>query len=50
MRYYLGKLEYKWIHAETDMEQILVQRELGSELFKTVEDNKWSWLLMRSIL
>lgn len=48
MRYYLGQCEYKWSHAETDMEKIWVRRELGEELFKTVEANNWSWVLMRS--
>jgi hypothetical protein len=48
MRYYLGQLEYKWSHVQTDMEQLWVRRELGDELFKTVEANGWCWVLMRS--
>lgn len=48
MRFYLGQLEYKWSHANTPMEQLWVQRELGDELFKTVEANNWTWVLMRS--
>jgi len=30
------------------MEKIWVRRELGEELFKTVEENCWCWVLMRS--
>jgi hypothetical protein len=48
MRYYLGQCEYKWSHAQTHMEKIWVQRELGDELFKTVESNGWRWTLIRS--
>lgn len=48
MRYYLGQCEYKWTHAETDMEYIWVRRELGEELTETVESNNWTWVLMRS--
>lgn len=48
MRFYLGQLEYKWSHVNTEMEKIWVQRELGTELYKTVEANNWIWVLMRS--
>lgn len=48
MRYYLGQCEYKWSHAKTDMENLWVRRELGDELYKTVESNGWTWTLMRS--
>lgn len=48
MRYYLGQCEYKWSHARTDMEQLWVRRELGNELFETVESNGWQWQLIRS--
>lgn len=48
MRYYLGQTEYKWSHAHTDMEKLWVRRELGEELFKTIEANNWCWILLRS--
>ena len=48
MRYYLGQCEYKWTHAKTDMEKLWVRRELGEELFKTVESNGWEWTLFRT--
>jgi len=48
MRYYLGSCEYKWTHARTDMEQMWVMRELGQDLFRTVESNGWTWTLLRS--
>ncbi len=48
MRYYLGQCEYKWTHVETEMEQLWIRRELGEELFKTVESNNWNWVLQRS--
>ena len=48
MRYYLGTCEYKWKHADSRMEQIWIQRELGDELYKTVESNNWEWKLQRS--
>lgn len=48
MRYYLGTCEYKWTHAHTDMEHIWIRRELGDELYKTVEENNWEWKLLRS--
>jgi len=48
MRYYLGQCEYKWTHANTDMEHIWIRRELGNDLYKTVESNNWEWCLLRS--
>jgi len=48
MRYYLGSCEYKWKHADTHMEPIWIMRELGTELYKTIEDNNWEWKLLRS--
>ena len=48
MRYYLSSCEYKWTHAETSMEQIWIMRELGDELYKTIESNNWEWKLFRS--
>ena len=30
------------------MEQLWVRRELGDELFKTVESNNWEWVLLRT--
>ena len=48
MRYYLGQCEYKWSHAKTHMEYIWVRRELGEELTKIVEQNDWTWTLMRT--
>ena len=48
MRYYLGQCEYKWNHAHKPMEHIWIRRELGEELYKTVETNNWEWHLLRS--
>jgi hypothetical protein len=48
MRYYLGSCEHKWTHAKTSMEQMWVMRELGEELYKTIESNGWEWTLLRS--
>lgn len=48
MRYYAGMCEYKWSHSKTDMEKLWVRRELGDDLFKTVESNGWEWILLRS--
>lgn len=48
MRYYLGSCEYKWTHARTDMESMWIMREVGTELFKTVESNNWKWVWLRS--
>ena len=48
MKYFLGQCEYKWTHANSRMEQIWIQRELGDELYKTVESNNWEWKLQRS--
>ena len=48
MRYYLGQCEYKWAHAESNLEKIWVRRELGDELFKTVESYGWCWILFRT--
>ena len=48
MRYFLGQCEYKWTHSDSRMEQIWIQRELGDELYKTVESNNWEWKLQRS--
>ena len=48
MRYYLASCEYKWTHAHTAMEHIWIRRELGDELYKTVESKGWEWKLLRS--
>lgn len=48
MKVYLGRCEYKWTHANTSMEQMWVMREIGSEIYKHVEENNWSWVLQRS--
>ena len=48
MRYFLGSCNYKWTHAKTDLEKLWVRREIGEELFKTVESNDWTWILLRS--
>jgi hypothetical protein len=48
MRYYLDSCEYKWTHAHTDMEHIWIRRELGEDLYKTIESNNWEWKLLRS--
>ena len=48
MRYYIGTCNYKWSHARTAMEKIWVQREVGDDLYKTVEQNNWTWILLRS--
>ena len=48
MRYYLASCEYKWTHAKTKMEHMWIMRELGTELYKTIETNNWQWKLIRS--
>jgi hypothetical protein len=48
MRYYLSTCEYKWKHADTDMEQIWIRRELGDEIYKLIEERNWQWKLLRS--
>ena len=48
MRYYLKSCEYKWTHTHTSMEQIWIMRELGDELYKTIESNNWELVLLRS--
>ena len=48
MRYYLGSFNCKWTHAETNMEQIWIRRELGDDLYRTVEENNWEWTILRS--
>ena len=48
MRYYLAQCEYKWTHVDTDMETLWVRRELGDELYKTVETNGWDLQLLRT--
>lgn len=48
MRFYLGTCEYKWTHADSSMEHIWIRRELGDDLYLTVEKNGWDWILLRS--
>ena len=48
MRYYLGQCEYKWTHANTNIEHLWIRRELGDELYKIVESNNWDWHLLRT--
>ena len=47
-RFYLGQCEYKWTHAHRQIEMLWIRRELGDELFKTIESNNWTWKLQRS--
>ena len=48
MRYYLSSCDYKWTHANSNMEHLWIRRELGEELYKTIESNNWEWKLLRS--
>jgi len=48
MRYFLSSCEYKWTHTYTAMEQVWIMREVGEEIYKTVESNNWGWKLLRS--
>ncbi len=48
MRYYLGSCEYKWKHAETDLEPVWIQREVTVEVYKIIEENDWEWVWLRS--
>ena len=48
MELYLGSCEYKWTHKNTSMEQLWIRRELGEDLYKTVEENNCEWKLLRS--
>ena len=48
MRYYLGQCEYKWSHRGTNLEQLWVRREVGEELYHTIESKAWNWRLIRS--
>jgi hypothetical protein len=48
MRYYLGQCGYKWTHAHTQIEMLWIRRELGDELYKTIESNNWTWKLQHS--
>jgi hypothetical protein len=48
MRYYLGSCEYKWKHAETELEPIWIQREVTTDVYKIVEENNWKWAWLRS--
>lgn len=34
MRYWLGQCEYKWTHARSRMEDMWIQRELGTDVYK----------------
>jgi hypothetical protein len=48
MRFYLGSCEYKWSHKDTDMERIWVMREIGTDIYKYVEEHNFTWVLLRS--
>jgi len=48
MRYYLGSCEYKWKHADSQLEPLWIQREITAELYSTIEENNWKWVLLRS--
>jgi len=48
MRYYIATCEYKWTHKNEAMERIWIQREVGDALYRTVEENNWEWVLLRS--
>lgn len=48
MRYYLGQCEYKWSHVNKSMEPMWIMREIGSEVYKTVEENNWHWTWLRT--
>ena len=48
VRYYLAQCEYKWSHRNTNLEQLWVRRAVGEAVYKTIEENAWSWVLQRS--
>ena len=52
MRYLLGSCEYKWSHTAEQgnerMEQIWVRRELGEDLYKEINENDYTLVLLKS--
>jgi len=48
MRYYIGQCEYKWSHVNKPMEAMWIQREIGADIFKTIEENDWQWIWIHS--
>ncbi len=48
MRYYIGNCEYKWSHANTNMEHLWVRREVGDELFKQCNMPGFELVYLRS--
>lgn len=48
MRYYLGSTQYKWKHANLDVEHLWVRRELGEELFKQCNLDGHTLVYLRS--
>jgi len=48
MRYYLGQCEYKWTHADTDMETLWVRRQLGEELTRQCNQDGFNLVYVRS--
>lgn len=47
-RYYLASCEYKWSHANKDMEHMWVRRELGDDLFKQCNQPGFELVYIRS--
>jgi hypothetical protein len=47
MRYYVGTCEMKWSHVDR-MEQIWIQRELGDELFKEIQQDWCKVVILRT--
>ena len=47
MRYYVGTCEMKWSHKDR-MEQIWIQRELGDELFKEIQQDWCKVVILRT--
>ena len=47
MRYYVGTCEMKWSHVDR-MEQIWIQRDLGDELYKEINQPWCKPVLLRS--
>ena len=48
MRYYIGQCEYKWSHANKPMEALWIQRQVGTDIYRTVEENNWDWVWLRT--
>lgn len=44
---FLGECEYKWSHVDTKMENLWIEREIGTPIYKEIQENNFDLKIQR---